>query len=284
MRLPRESLLFLGLLTALGALVGVVFGIYSGAFIKPDALRATATAPATASSLSVQALVTATPPSVAPLASPSPTGAQKSLLVIGVDDAQSATPQLLGVWVISFRPGINTYYLLSVPPSAEFLLASLSGPQAMSAIFAEDQRQQIGFRFVRDAIQSRFPGFTIQADVVLDRDDFAGLVAQVGGLTWAGELLPGPSLLLVYDSYPPEDSAGRLLFQQQLFQALFDTLGQQGVTPAALIDYVRQLPQVQADADRQAVLDAFVAGAPDLPDSDLNWQPYLPEMEISAQP
>ena len=118
----------------------------------------------------------------------------------------------------------------------------------------------------------------------MDRDDFAGLVTSVGGLDWAGNLVQGADLLHSYDAFGPDDSAGRMFFQQQVMELLFATLGRQHVSQQALFDYVCQLPQVKADAGRRAVLDQFVAGAPAPADSELVWRTFQPEMEIGAQP
>jgi len=282
MRLPRESLLFLGLTTAILALVGVVFGISAGIFVKDPVPRATATPRPTATSQPAQRSTTATPPPVG--AAPSPPGAQRSLILIGVDDAQAAKPVLEGVWVITFRPGINEYYVLSFPPSAEFQLASLSGEMVMRDIYAEDQRLELGFHFVRDAVQSRFPAFSIEADVVLDRGDFVGLVGSVGGLSPAGQMLAGTDLLSNYDQYPVDDNANRMFFQEQVFKLLFGAMGAQSWTPDSVLSYIEQLPQVQDDAVRLAALEAFFSGALGLPESTLIWRSYQTEMEIGATP
>ncbi len=282
MRLPRESLLFLGLSTAICALVGLVFGISTGSLIDPSPPRASSTPPATASSLAP--LPTSTAPPLPQGVSPAPPGPQRSLILIGVDDAQAATPQLEGVWVITFQPGINEYYVISFPPSARFHLASLSGEMSMRDIYAEDLRQQLGFHFVRDAVQSRFRAFSIEADVVLDRGDFAGLVASIGGLDLTGQALAGPELLSNYDQYPVDDNANRMFFQQQVFKLLFETMAAQSWTPGSLLTYIEQLPQVQADPARESALDAFFVGAPVFPDSTIIWHDYLPEMEIGATP
>ncbi len=282
MRLPRESLLLLGLLTALCALGSVVAGIATGRLWVPVAPAASVTPAPTATSFAVVLTPTPVPPSVA--ASPSPVGAPRSLILIGVDDAQSLTPQLDSVLVLTFQPGVNNYYISAVPPSAEFQVASLSGIRTMRDIFVEDQHQQIGYYFMRDAVESRFTGFSIQADVMLDRDDFVGLVSSVGGLSWAGQLAQGPDLLNSYNALAAADSAGRMVFQQQAFEALFAALAQKGLSPNAILDYVRRLPQVQSDAARQAALEAFIMGAPALSDSTFIWRTYQPEMEIGSTP
>ena len=284
MRLPRQSLLFLGLLTAVCLMSSVVFGIATGQVFATTPPRATSTLAPTASSFAV--LATSTPAaSAAPGVSPSPPGNPRSLLIIGVDDAQAPVPRLETIWVLTFLPGVNQYYILAFPPTAQFQPPSLSTMQPMTEIFAEDLRQQVGsYFFVRDAIESRFPGFAIMGDLVLDRGDFAGLVTKVGGLGWAGNLVQGADLLNNYDAFGPADSAARMQFQQQVMELLFATLSQQQVSQQTIIDYVRQLPQVQADAGRLAVLDQFAAGAPAPAGSELTWRNFQPEMEIGAQP
>ncbi|MCC7360373.1 MAG: hypothetical protein IT317_12895 [Anaerolineales bacterium] len=283
MRLPRESVLSLGLLTAVCLLGSVVFGIATGRIFAPDAPRATSTPRPTASSFS--AGLTDTPAAPAAGASPSPPGRPRSLIIIGVDDAQSPTPLLETVWVLTFQPGVNQYYILAFPPTAQFQPASLSTLQPMSAIFAQDVAQQVGtYNFVRDAIATRFPGFIIAGDIVLDRQDLVGLVTTVGGLSWAGNVVQGADLLSSYDAYEPSDEAGRMQFQQEIMELLFTTLSQQQVSQKALLDYVRQLPQVQTDTGRLIILDEFAVGAPAPADSELTWRTFQPEMEMGAQP
>jgi len=282
MRLPRESKLLLCLIAAISATVCLVVGIGTGTLFDPSPPRPSPTPRPTASSVNLQPEATTTVPALG--ASPSPPGAQRSLILIGVNDAQAAAPQLEGVWVVTFRPGINEYYVLSFPPSAEFQLDSLSGTMSMRDIYAEDLRLQIGFTFVRDAVQSRFPALSIEGDAVVDRDDFAGLVTAVGGLDQAGQALAGTELLNSYDQFPVDDNADRMFFQEQVFKLLFGAMAAQDWTPGQVLSYIEQLPQVKDDAARVAALEAFFVGAPNLADSTLIWRNYQPEMEIGATP
>jgi hypothetical protein len=155
---------------------------------------------------------------------------------------------------------------------------------SLREIFEADLRQQIGFQFTEDAIQWRFPGFTIHGEVVLDRGDFAGLVSAMGGVPWSGTLLGGMDVLRVYDAIPPEAADQRLSFQEQLMTALFTTLAQQNQTPEAVVTYIRQVPQVQSNAASLSVLDSFAADAPPIAASTIICRTYQPQMEIGAQP
>src|SRR5689334_13099882 len=98
MRLPRESLLFICLASAFSILACLLFGLITGQGFDTSAPRATpTTGPATVTSQPLAEASPATP--AAADASPSPMGPQRSLIIIGVDDAQAAIPKLEGVWI-----------------------------------------------------------------------------------------------------------------------------------------------------------------------------------------
>src|SRR5205085_11173390 len=105
---------------------------------------------------------TATP---IPLSEAGASGDQRALLIVGVADASASRPVLEGCWVLSYRPGIPQYYFSSFSPEYTFYLPSLGHSQSLAEIYALDLNQQLGFRFTRDAIESRFPGFKPQAEV-----------------------------------------------------------------------------------------------------------------------
>src|SRR5688500_10670931 len=99
MRAPRESLLFLGLLTAVCLLAGLLFGIATGQFVSPPQATATVAPAQPTGTLAPELSLSATP------------GLQKSLLLIGVTDATTPGPSLEACWVITFRPGVAEYYV-----------------------------------------------------------------------------------------------------------------------------------------------------------------------------
>src|SRR5713226_10776248 len=117
MRLRRDSLLILGLLTAVCLLGGVVIGIWTGKF----AVVAPSASPT---------IIPATPTPVPPPSAASP-GTQRSLLVVGVSDAGAPAPTLEGCWVVSFSPGDSTIYVVSFPTDAKFQLSSLPNSRTL---------------------------------------------------------------------------------------------------------------------------------------------------------
>ncbi len=270
----RESLVFLGLLTAFCLLGGVVFGVATGGGLESRPGPTTATMP-----LAVRPTHAATAVPAMPLASVTP-GPQRAVLIILVDDADAASPQLQGLWAITFRPGVPEYYGLGFAPTATFTLESLSGEQSLAEIFAEDQRLQLGYRFVHDAVEARFPALSVKVDVLLEPDDVAALVERVGGLPLDGEVLTGGALLRAYqDTLADPDE--RVAFQGQVLQAMFAVLRFQRWTPARLAEYVKAMPRMRGDAARAASLDLLVAGAPPLAESNLTWRPYNPDTDPS---
>jgi hypothetical protein len=267
MRAPRESLLFLFLMTAVCLAAGVVFGIGTGQFVQPPKASATPG----------QLMATGT---AAPAVSVSVTpGLQKSLLLIGVTDANAASTSLEVCWIITFRPGLPEYYVLAFPPSARFELASLHGQRTLSEIHAEDLRLQLDHNFVRDAVQSRFPAFTIQADVTLDRSDLSALIGQLGGLPMHNQVLTGPSVLQTYDNWPAASDLDRLRLQGDILHQLFALLGQRQWSVGDLVTFVTQIPRVSADPETVSSLENFARGAPPVAGASLVWREFGPEME-----
>ena len=258
----RDSLLVLGLMIAACLLGGLVFGVatgkwaHSGAGATPTAVRDISTP--------------------IPLAQPGASGDQKSLLIVGVDDAGSANPSLEGCWVLSYRPGVQKYYFSSFPPDSTFQLASLGKSQALGEIYSLDISQQLGFRFMRDAIESRIPAFKPQAEVVIDRRAVAELVTRVGGLPLQGNFLDGAQILDTYANHGPSE---RISFQEAVVLALFKRLAENNWTPEALTLFFQEWP-----GSRAVQLDSFAAGAPALPESGVQWIVYTPDLETSITP
>jgi hypothetical protein len=260
MRLRRDSLLLLGLMIAVCLLGGLVFGVATGRWAHAGAAPTSVRAPSTP----------------IPLDQTAGSSDQKALLIVGVDDASAAKPVLEGCWVLSYRPGIQQYYFSSISPESTFRLISLGKSQTLAEIYTLDLKQQLGFRFMRDAIETRFPGFKPQAEVVIDRQAVAELITRAGGLSLQGNLLDGAQVLAMYIAQGPAD---RMTFQETVVLSLFQRLAENNWTPAALADYFEERP-----GSRAAQLDSFAAGAPDLTESGINWTAYTPDLETSSTP
>ena len=258
----RDSLLVLGLMIAVCLLGGLVFGVATGKW-------AHAGAAATATPIHVAS--TPIPP-----AQSAGSSDQKSLLIVGVEDASVAQPVLEGCWVLSYRPGVNEYYFSSIRPEADFRLASLGQTRTLAEIYALDLNQQLGFRFMRDAIESRIPAFKPTAEVMIDRLAIAELVTRAGGLSLQGNLLDGAQILSRYSS---QDASERMSFQETVILALFNRLGENNWTPEAVTLFFQQWP-----GSRAVRLDSFTAGAPALADSGVIWTVYPPDLETSSNP
>jgi hypothetical protein len=273
MHAPRESLLFLVLMTAVCLLAGLVFGIGTGLFVRPPQATATPTvAPSATNAPSPAVVVSVTP------------GQQKSLLLIGVADASTPDAALEACWVISFRAGVPEYYVTAFPPSASLDVEGLDGPHPLSQIHAEDMRLQIAHNFVRDAVQTRFPAFAIEADVMLDRGDLSALVGQLGGVPLNNQTLSGPMLLQTYDAWPAANDVERVAFQGDILNRLFGLLGERQWTALDLVSFLAQMPHVSADPARVAALQAFAQDAPPVAGASLIWRVFTPDMEASSRP
>jgi hypothetical protein len=202
-----------------------------------------------------------------------------------VDDLGRDQPRLEGCWVISYRADFPEYYVTAFPPAAHFVLPSLGNqPLTLAEIFAEDYRLQRGYQFTRDAINTRFDGFALQTDVVIDRASLVQLIGQVGGLGSASQVLTGATVLLNYDAIAAEDSSGRLGYQSQVLSLLFAALGERQWTPAALAAEVQQFPHVTASPAVHSALTSFAAAAPPFSGPTPIWHTFEPSMETVAQP
>jgi hypothetical protein len=270
MHLRRESLLVLALATTVCLLVGMIAGIQGNKVIMPGPLEGTFTA----------ARTTVT---VAPFVQPTSSGRQMAVLIVGVTDASAPQPKFEGCWIVAFTPGINQYYVLSFPPGARFQLPSLGSNQTLTDIYNQDVQQEVGYRFMRDAIQSVFPGMTIQAEVTLDRGAMADLASKVGGVPIGGQVLRGNSLSVAYDAQSFNGAAARMEFQRQAFQALFQALADQHWSPSSVADYLEQVPHAVSGEDR-AFLTQLATSAPPLQNSELTWTVVGGEHQAAAAP
>ncbi len=255
---------------------GIVLGIATGQFVTTP--QATATP--------VPLVPTETPPeapeTAAAMAASVTPGVQKSLLVLGVTDTSVPGSQLEAVWVVSFRPGVPTYYVTAFRPSAIFEVAGLAGPLSLSQIHAEDARLQLDHNFVRDAIQGRFPAWTIQADVTLDRGDLSALVGQLGGLPLNSQTLTGPMLLQTYDTWPVGNDMDRVNFQGVVIQQLFQLFAQRQWSAQQLVEFVTQIPRINGDPRTVEALRTFAQEAPPIQAESLVWHPIGPETEATT--
>jgi hypothetical protein len=262
----RDSLLLLGLLTTICLIAGLVAGIQSGKFVAvpPQARPTVPRASETGGSTHGQ---TSTP---VPNLLPTLSARQMAIMIVGVADANAPHPKFEGCWIVAFSPGINQYYVLVFPPQSRFNLASIGSNQTLADIYTQDVQQELGYRFMRDAIQSIFPAMTVQAAVTFDRGDLADLASKLGGIPLGGRLLLGDSLAAAYDSQLFNGTSARLEFQRQTFEAIFQALDVQNWSPASVAWYLQQLPHPVRPEDSTA-LTTLAESAPSLQNSELTW-------------
>lgn len=275
----RDSLLLLGLLTTICLVAGLVLGIGSGKMVvsppsaSPTAPRATPAGPR---------LQPATP-AAASILQPTFSTRQMALLIIGLADKNAAQPKFEGCWIVAYSPGISRYYVIGFPPEARFRATNRDPEQPLADIYAQGISQQLGYVFVRDAIQSVFTAMTVQTVVTLDRSDLADLTTKVGGVSLNGQLLAGSGLAAAYDTQTFNGAVARMAFQQQAFQLLFQSLADQQWSPGSLAAYLLQLPGAVQPADA-AALNEMIASAPALQNSELTWTVVGGAHETAAVP
>ena len=275
----RDSLLLLGLLTTVCMIAGVVGGIQSGR-IFGGPLQASPTAPI--GSVAGPSAQTATPLPASNL-QPTVSTQQMALLVIGISNRDTAHLKFEGCWIVAFSPGINKYYVAAFPPEASFRLNGAGPEQTLAEIYAEGVQQDLGYVFVRDAIQSVLTAMSIQAGVTLDRSDVASWTANLGGISVGTRLLLGTSLVTAYDTESLNGTAARLDFQKRAIQALFQALGERHWTPDSVAVYLEQLPHAVRPEDI-ASLNNLAHSAPALQNSELIWTAAGGIREATAVP
>jgi hypothetical protein len=262
----RDSILLLGLLTTICLIAGLVAGIQSGKIVaappqaSPTAPRASETGGSTHGQT----------PTPAPNLQPMFSTRQMAIMIVGVADANVAQPKFEGCWVVAFSADINQYYVLVFPPESRFNLANIGGDQTLADIYTQDVQQELGYRFMREAIQTLFPAITVQAAVTVDRSDLADLASKLGGISIAGHLLQGSLLTPAYDSQSFDGAAARTHFQRQTFEAIFQALVDQHWSPASVDWYLQHLPHTVRSEDA-AALTALAQSAPSLQDSEPKW-------------
>ena len=262
----RDSLLLIGLLTTICLVAGLVLGIGSGKLAVSPPVASPTPSPTPAAGPGSQPTLLAS----APILQPTFSTRQMALLLVGVADKNAAQPKFEGCWIVAFSPGINHYYVVGFPPEARFRVNSHDPEQTLADIYAQGVAQQLGYVFVRDAIQSAYTAVTVQAVVTLDRDDLADLATKVGGVSLGGQLLMGSSLAAAYDTQSFNGADARMAFQRQAFQTLFQSLADQQWSPGSVAAYLQQLPGARQPADAAALND-LVASAPALQNSELTW-------------
>jgi len=152
--------------------------------------------------------------------SPQPDAPQSTVLILGVDDLASETPQLRAVWLAAHRPPGEAVYLFGLP---------------IDAAASDGSRLQDSFTWERDAGPT--PEFLsavgalspVSLDVVvaLDETGFASLIDFLGGVELEGGKVGGREVLGVMGLFTG-DAAASLEAQRRLLEALARRAGDVG--------------------------------------------------------
>lgn len=140
---------------------------------------------------------------------------QQTVLILGVDSLQSEDPQLLAVWIASFRPPGRDVFLLGLPvdrPVGEgsTLRDSFAWSGAPDPAFLE-------------SLVALTP-LPIDHVVALDSQAFSTLIDFLGGVPTAGATVDGETALSVLGLLRA-DPAASLQAQLRLLQALVEEAG-----------------------------------------------------------
>jgi len=209
--------MLLGLVTAFCLLMGVVAGILFGTVTE-----ATPT-PAASATQPIASISTPTP-----IAS----GAQVSVLALGVDSVASPRPRLDGCWVITFQIGLPQYYLLGFSPATLVKVPGATNANTLEEVYNTDVQIGRGMMFTRDALKSISPGLpSPQYEVTFDRQMLTWTVNALDGIPLRGEWVDGTMLLTRYDAIPPDAPTDRLAFQGEALEAILKTAQKKNWSP-----------------------------------------------------
>ncbi len=149
-----------------------------------------------------------------PQAELSPTPAvgasQINVLIVGLDSLQAKKPNLVAVWLASFRPPGKEVFLFGFP-----LDHPLSDGGSLSESFAWSGEPSTEFL---DSLAAVAP-LPLDAVIALDAEGFAGLIDFLGGVPTGEATVGGAAALNVLDLLRG-DPAASLLAQSRLLEAL----------------------------------------------------------------
>ena len=164
----------------------------------------------------------ATPPADPPwpTAARSPTAAavgapQITVLVLGIDSVQAEQPDLLAVWLVSFRPPGKEVFLFGFP-----LDHPLAGGATLAQTFSWSGSPASEFL----ASVASITPLPLDAVVALDAEGFAALIDFLGGVPTGQANVGGAAALNILDLLRG-DPAASLLAQARLLEALAAQVG-----------------------------------------------------------
>jgi hypothetical protein len=268
MRVPRESLLFLGMLITGCVLAGLYAGYALGILVGP----ARPTVP--------QVLPSPTLWVTSTIEAPISDAAQRTVMIVVVDDAVATDAELQACWVITFKAGTPEYYIVAFPTSARLYVPRLGAAYPMQAIYREDRRQDLAMGLMADAVQARFPAISVDALILLDRADIVSIVTVLGGVPVENRLYNGMQLLQAHDGLSAAGLEAHMAFQRQVFQALLPLFDERNWTPSHLGAFLKQIPRIGSSATTVEALNTIAVDAPPFDTAEIFWQTYTPELEL----
>lgn len=150
---------------------------------------------------------------------------QTTILILGVDQLGSATPQLEGIWFATFRLPGTDLFLFGIPLDAPV------GAQAqldLKDLFRWSADQGPDALFMQ-ALYATVP-LSIDVILVIDKIAFAALVDYMGGVTLESGTLDGRQVIGVLELVENQPKAA-LEVQGRLVEALSEKAPNLGSTP-----------------------------------------------------
>jgi hypothetical protein len=149
-----------------------------------------------------------------PLPSPASSEEQRTVVLIVADDMQAATPRLVSVWVVLYRPDIPLMSFLPIYPHNT--LTSPSKPPDLAGIFSLNPDQTPSGLFANALRSYRFEwtGYIMTDEMAL-----AKTVNWLQGIQLSSNTANGDAAIASLIN-PWEDPLGALKSQQNLLEAL----------------------------------------------------------------
>jgi hypothetical protein len=145
-------------------------------------------------------------------ASPPPDAPQTTILILGVDDLRSDTPDLRAVWLAAHRPPGPSIYLFGLPTDAQTPAGAV-----LEDSFSWDPQHGPSPEFL-SAVASLSP-ITLDITAVLDETAFASLIDFLGGVDLKGGRVGGREVVAVME-FLAGDASANLEAQRQLLGAM----------------------------------------------------------------
>lgn len=171
--------------------------------------------------------------------------AQVNILLLVIENRNTPSARLDGIWVMTLTPDVPNYYLIGFATDTP-----VRDGLRLNDYYAAGSSLADAGHFVEGALELLTEGgLKTQYRVVIDHETLAQLVDAIGGVTRNGRATSGEALIAEYASLPGEDVAAQLEFQRAMLQALTEAVVSQAWNDARLQTLFAEHRWASADAE-----------------------------------